>query len=125
MAASTGIPLMIGFKNTGGAPASLEELEREYCRLTRQPYPIFEMVFARSWMLFRVGRLFDGSRTVYRLHCRQLAIIAQGIAARYARRQASSEKAPLYGTIFPMVGKLAIQVLEEAGEHINTITAKL
>lgn len=59
------------------------------------------------------------------LRCCQLAIIAQGIAARYARRQASSEKAPLYGTIFPTVGKLAIQVLEEAGEHIDTTTAKL
>lgn len=38
-------------------PISLEELEREYCRLTRQPYPIKEMVFVRSWSFFRVGPL--------------------------------------------------------------------
>jgi hypothetical protein len=35
-------------------PIALEELEREYCRHTNQPYPIPEMIFARSWMLFRV-----------------------------------------------------------------------
>ena len=40
--------------NDAEAPLRLEELEREYCRITGQPYPIPEMVFARSWMLFRV-----------------------------------------------------------------------
>lgn len=45
---------MSGFKHVQSAPISLEDLEREYCRLTTQPYPIEEMVFARSWMLFRV-----------------------------------------------------------------------
>lgn len=45
-----------GFKFDGGdAPIALESLEQEYCRLTYQPYPITEMVFARSWMLFRVS----------------------------------------------------------------------
>lgn len=48
---------MVGFKNVQAVPISLEELEREYCRLTTQPYPITEMVFARSWMLFRVSAL--------------------------------------------------------------------
>ncbi|EPT00340.1 hypothetical protein FOMPIDRAFT_1101889, partial [Fomitopsis schrenkii] len=80
---------MVGFKNVQAVPISLEELEREYCRLTTQPYPITEMVFARSWMLFR------------------LAVIAQGIAARFARRQASSEKAHLYAALFPLIGELA------------------
>lgn len=97
-----GIAVLIGFKNSPDAPANLEELEREYCRLTNQPYPIPEMVFARSWMLFR------------------LAIIAQGIAARYARRQASSEKAPLYPAVFPIVGKLAKLALEENGEKLGS-----
>jgi hypothetical protein len=47
--------LMRGFKNTKqDVPIELEVLEREYCRLTNQPYPITEMVFVRSWMLFRV-----------------------------------------------------------------------
>lgn len=46
---------LIGFKNTAkDVPISLEALERGYCVHTRQPYPIPEMVFARSWMLFRV-----------------------------------------------------------------------
>lgn len=47
---------MVGFKNSkdkGITP--LEILEREYCRLMSQPYPITEMVFVRSWMLFRVS----------------------------------------------------------------------
>jgi aminoglycoside phosphotransferase (APT) family kinase protein len=47
--------IMVGFKNSPEMePISLAELEREYCRVTQQPYPIIEMGFARSWMLFRV-----------------------------------------------------------------------
>ena len=47
---------MTGFKNTTvDVPIPLEDLEKEYCRLTSQPYPIPEMVFVRSWMLFRVS----------------------------------------------------------------------
>ncbi|PCH35571.1 protein kinase subdomain-containing protein PKL/CAK/ACAD [Wolfiporia cocos MD-104 SS10] len=81
---------LAGFKNNvKDAPISLEDLEREYCRLTSQPYPIPELVFAHSWMLFR------------------LAVITQGIAARQARGQASSEKAHIYAQIFPLVGQLA------------------
>ncbi|KAF9486034.1 kinase-like protein [Pholiota conissans] len=89
---------MIGFKNTTlNVPIPLEALEREYCRLTSQPYPIREMVFVRSWMLFR------------------LAVISQGIAARYARRQASSEIAYLHVDGFPVIGALARKVLEDEG----------
>jgi len=47
---------MTGFKNTTiDVPIPLEDLEKEYCRLISQPYPIPEMVFVRSWMLFRVS----------------------------------------------------------------------
>jgi len=99
-----GYPLIRGFNNTTEdvPPVTREELEREYCRCTNQPYPIVEMVFARSWMLFR------------------LAIISQGIAARYARRQASSEQAFIHVHLFPLVGKLAIKVIEDAGHVIST-----
>ncbi|KAH9919375.1 APH-domain-containing protein [Fomitopsis serialis] len=86
---------LIGFKNVNDGPISLEVLEREYCRLAAQPYPIKEMVFARSWMLFR------------------LAVITQGIAARFARRQASSEKAHLYASVFPLIGHLAWLATQE------------
>lgn len=53
-----GYSLVKGFKNATGddaAPITKEELEQEYCKCTRQPYPIPEIVFARSWMLFRVS----------------------------------------------------------------------
>lgn len=50
-----GSGLVNGFKGTSkDVPIPLENLEREYCRLTAQDYPIAEMTFARSWMLFRV-----------------------------------------------------------------------
>ncbi|KAL4248300.1 Acyl-CoA dehydrogenase 10-like protein [Abortiporus biennis] len=100
---------MVGFKNQAkdAIPISLEELEREYCKLTQQPYPILEMVFARSWMLFR------------------LSIIAQGIAARYARRQASSERAYTSVTMFPLVAKMALAALEDGGEKVLDIKSKL
>ncbi|PSR72735.1 hypothetical protein PHLCEN_2v11430 [Hermanssonia centrifuga] len=96
-----GIPALLGFKNTDFEPANVDELEREYCRLTNQPYPIAELLFARSWMLFR------------------LSVIAQGIAARYARRQASSEKASIYIDVFPIVGRLARIVLEDGGAKLS------
>lgn len=47
--------IMHGYKGTSEhVPIALEDLEQEYCRLTNQSYPIHEMVFVRSWMLFRV-----------------------------------------------------------------------
>ena len=52
--------IMVGYKNSPGTePMSLAELEREYCRVTQQPYPIIKMSFARSWMLFRVSHYFS------------------------------------------------------------------
>ena len=45
----------------------------------------------------------------------KLAVIAQGIAARHAQRQASSEQAHLYAAAFPLIGMLARRVLEEEG----------
>ncbi|EJT99683.1 APH-domain-containing protein [Dacryopinax primogenitus] len=73
----------------------LEVLEREYAQLMGLAYPIKDMNFASSWMFFR------------------LAVIAQGIAARNARRQASSERAAIYGKAFPIMGVLAKQLMDE------------
>ncbi|KAH9976436.1 kinase-like domain-containing protein [Lactifluus volemus] len=99
--------LMVGFKNSPETePISLAELEREYCRVTKQPYPIKEMGFAHSWMLFR------------------LAVIAQGIAARHAHRQTTSDQAPLYVRLFPMAGKLARSILEDQG-NLPKVRVKL
>jgi len=70
-------------------PIDLEEVEREYCRLTNTTYPIVEMPFVRSWMTFR------------------LAIISQGIAARVARGQAFSANAGEQAQNFPLLGRIA------------------
>ncbi|KAG6813291.1 hypothetical protein H0H92_012446 [Tricholoma furcatifolium] len=98
----TNIPFtMRGYKGDAkDVPIPVEDLEREYCRLTKQPYPIPEMVFVRSWTLFK------------------LAVISQGIAARYARRQASSEHAYMHMDGFPVVGNLARIALEDAKIYI-------
>ncbi|KAI6119020.1 kinase-like domain-containing protein [Pisolithus croceorrhizus] len=98
---------LTSFKNAADdVPISLEELEREYCHLTNQAYPIKEMGFVRSWMLFRS------------------AVISQGIAARFALRQASSEKASIHTRLFPVMGHIARTVLEEEG-YVTGIKSKL
>lgn len=86
-----------GFKGQppDAVPCSLEELERAFCDGFGIPYPITEMVFANSWMLFR------------------LSIISQGIAARYAQRQASSANAKMQGDRFPMLGRIAKRLMLE------------
>ena len=85
--------------------------------MTKQPYPIPEMVFARSWMLFRVSLVFASvAAPITLIHLTvQSAVIMQGIAARYARRQASSERAHTYVVGFPYMGHLAYKTLVEAG----------
>ncbi|KAG8713533.1 hypothetical protein FRC08_013136 [Ceratobasidium sp. 394] len=86
-----------GFKDLPASevPCSLEELERAFCEGFGVPYPIPEMVYANSWMFFR------------------LSIILQGIAARYARRQASSANAKAQGARFPMIGRMAKELTKE------------
>ncbi len=83
--------------------------------MTNQPYPIPEMVFARSWMLFRVSRVLDCPCGFSLIASLQSAVIMQGIAARYARRQASSERAHTYVIGFPYMGHIAYKTLVEAG----------
>ena len=48
---------MRGFKNDPAIPVSISELERHYCNLTGFSYPITEMPFVLSWVLFRVSGL--------------------------------------------------------------------
>jgi len=43
----------------------------------------------------------------------QLAVISQGVAARYARRQASSERAGEYSNLFPRLGHMAKTLIDE------------
>jgi len=77
---------------------TLEDLQREYCKVSRLAYPIEDAGFATSWMFFR------------------LAVIVQGVAARHARRQASSEKAAQQGAMFPLFGLMARQVTLESND---------
>ncbi|KAJ8520188.1 hypothetical protein ONZ45_g2948 [Pleurotus djamor] len=94
--------LLNAFKNNKEAePIALEDIEREYCRLSNLVYPIPDMPFVRSWMLFR------------------LAVIMQGIAARYARRQASSATAHVAADNFPVLGNLARIIVEESGHKFS------
>ncbi|KAG8860095.1 hypothetical protein FRB96_004118 [Tulasnella sp. 330] len=91
-------PLLVGFKGApeGQQVVTLDELHREYCKMTGFKYPLVEMPYVSSWMVFR------------------LAIISQGIAARYARRQASSEAAHIHVDLFPVIGKMAKGILGDA-----------
>ena len=69
---------------------------------------------AGSWMLFRVSPQLNYLRLTV-----QLAIIAQGIAARHARRQASSEHAHIYAQTFRLFGHFAKSVLESEGIKVD------
>lgn len=75
-------------------------------------------------MLFRVrsARNTDFHAVADNFH--QSAVITHGIAARHARRQASSENAPLFARYFPVMGFLAKKVLEDEGITIGQ-TSKL
>ena len=116
-----------GFRNANvDVPIPLEDLEREYCHLTKQAYPIPEMIFVRSWMFFRVKAKmrFVFVQRLFTPSSEQLAVISQGIAARYARRQASSERAFLYARSFPFIASLARLSLEREGISLQS-AAKL
>lgn len=118
------IPPEVEIQSFSNPPISLADLEKEYCRLIGQPYPIREMVFTRSWILFRAS-VCCSEDAAYFLISHQGAIIAQGIAARYARRQASSERALLYGKMFPVFGAMAKGVLDKEGITIVGQKARL
>ncbi|KDE02693.1 hypothetical protein MVLG_06781 [Microbotryum lychnidis-dioicae p1A1 Lamole] len=77
---------------------SAEQLLKAYCKEMGQPYPLQRWTAAVSFAFFR------------------LAVITQGIAARAAKGQASSAKAKSYSTMFPLVGMLAVETIERAGQ---------
>jgi hypothetical protein len=110
------------FKNVKDIPIEVEDLEKEYCRLMHLSYPIEDITFVRSWMLFRVPSQFFLLRPCSDLdsRCTQLSVISQGIAARNARGQASSEVAWMHEHIFPVIGHLAKVVIQPAKHPIRT-----
>ncbi|KNF05207.1 hypothetical protein PSTG_01832 [Puccinia striiformis f. sp. tritici PST-78] len=71
-----------------------DELLKQYCELTGKQYPLVNWECAVSFAFFR------------------LAVIAQGIAARIAKGQASSARASEYGSKFQVIGRYAIDTIE-------------
>ncbi|KAK1220365.1 hypothetical protein PQX77_016856 [Marasmius sp. AFHP31] len=96
-------PNRASFKNNTSrdVPITMEEMERLYCKLMSYEYPIRELVFVKSWNMFRG------------------AVISQGIAARAALRQASSETPEVYGQSVVLFCDLARAILEDYGIKID------
>lgn len=89
---------LVGFRdlplNQMPVPITTDELLKQYCELTRQEYPLINWDCAVSFAFFR------------------LAVIAQGIAARSAKGQASSARADEYGSQFQVIAQYAIETIE-------------
>ncbi|KAI9490368.1 kinase-like domain-containing protein [Zychaea mexicana] len=89
--------VMRGFKNSTEPlpiPPS-DELMQAYCNTVGSPYPIDRWLFAVAFSFFR------------------LAVITQGIAARVARKQASSAEAKTYAAMFKPVAALGLEIVDE------------
>ncbi|KAI7902361.1 kinase-like domain-containing protein [Cokeromyces recurvatus] len=88
---------MLGFKDSKEplpVPGA-DELMAHYCSILQQPYPIENWLFAVAFSFFR------------------LSVILQGIAARVARKQASSAQAKSYAARFKPVAKLALDIVDQ------------
>ncbi|KAK4509736.1 Paf1 complex component [Mucor velutinosus] len=88
---------MLGFKNSKEPLPVPEanELIQHYCKTLGQPYPIDRWMFAVAFSFFR------------------LAVILQGIAARVARKQASSAQAKNYADRFKPVAQMGLAIVDE------------
>lgn len=88
---------MLGFKNaTEALPVpGADELLQVYCSILGQPYPIDRWLFAVAFSFFR------------------LSVILQGIAARVARKQASSAQAKNFAARFKQVAYMGLDIVDE------------
>lgn len=88
---------MLGFKDSK-EPLPIpgaDELLQHYCHILGSPYPIPQWKFAVAFSFFR------------------LAVILQGIAARVARKQASSAQAASYASRFKPVAQIGLDIVDE------------
>ncbi|KAI9484252.1 MAG: kinase-like domain-containing protein [Benjaminiella poitrasii] len=95
---------MLGFKNSREPlpVPDADELLAHYCSILHQPYPIEKWHFAVAFSFFR------------------LSVILQGIAARVARKQASSAQAKTYAARFKPVAELALEIIDQGDrQHHN------
>ncbi|KAG2205949.1 hypothetical protein INT47_005267 [Mucor saturninus] len=88
---------MLGFKGSKEAlpVPGADELMAVYCRILGQPYPIPRWKFAVAFSFFR------------------LSVILQGIAARVARKQASSAEAKSFAARFKQVAQMGLDIVDE------------
>lgn len=88
---------LLGFKNMKESlpVPGADELMKVYCSKLGQNYPIDRWLFAVTFSFFR------------------LSVILQGIAARVARKQASSAQAKTYASKFKKVAQLGLDIVDE------------
>jgi aminoglycoside phosphotransferase (APT) family kinase protein len=87
---------------------SAEELMQVYCQEAGIPYPIQNWSFCVAFAFFRV------------------AVITQGIAARVARKQASSAQAKVYAQRFIPFTNLALEIVDQGElDHVAGDKSKL
>ncbi|KAL0089628.1 kinase-like domain-containing protein [Phycomyces blakesleeanus] len=98
---------MTGFKGLKELPIpGADELMKAYSSILGQPYPIDRWMFAVAFSFFR------------------LSVITQGIAARVARKQASSAQAMYYAVMFKPVARMALEIVDE-GDLVQNPVSKL
>lgn len=87
----------LGFKNSPEAlpVPGADELLKVYCSISNENYPIDRWLFAVAFSFFR------------------LSVILQGIAARVARKQASSAKAKSFAARFKQVAYMALDIVDQ------------
>lgn len=73
-----------------------------YCRILGERYPIDRWMFAVAFSFFR------------------LSVILQGIAARVARKQASSAEAKTHAKRFKPVAQLGLDIVDGGDLHHNS-----
>jgi aminoglycoside phosphotransferase (APT) family kinase protein len=85
-----------------------DELMQVYCKEAGLPYPIQNWSFCVAFAFFRV------------------AVITQGIAARVARKQASSAQAKVHAARFIPFSHLALEIIDQGElDHVTGDKSKL
>ncbi|KAG0172415.1 hypothetical protein DFQ28_010730 [Apophysomyces sp. BC1034] len=94
---------LVGLKGVKDLPIpGADELMSIYCEKTNTPFPIDRWAFAVAFSFFR------------------LSVILQGVAARIARKQASSAEARSYAALFKPIADEALTIVDQG----DLITSK-
>jgi aminoglycoside phosphotransferase (APT) family kinase protein len=95
---------MLGFKNSPEVlpVPGADELLKVYCSILGQSYPVDRWLFAVAFSFFR------------------LSVILQGIAARVARKQASSAQAKSFAARFKQVATMGLDIVDQGNIDISS-----